>query len=276
MQVPFTYDEAWRNVVNNATVSVDVKALGAVAPVWTSDATVSLTPNETTVITAAASSPFKGALAPTSGDYTLRSGSITCTLTRTSGASTGIVITAGGAGAIIGTMQLRAQPLETAYTVQVGASDPGSVADFGPRSFPDDLPWCGVDDAQAVLSTVVALRAQPLPIITARFLVGNNLIKAGQILGRDLSDRVRVIESETVLNDEFWIESIRHELTGEDDHAVTFGLEAVPASIANLFRFDVVGSGFDDGKFASDIDDPTTLFIFDTDGRGFDDAVLAH
>lgn len=278
MARPFTYDEAWRNIVNSATVSVEVRNLQPVDVVWSSESLITLSAGETRLIAAATSAPFAGAIPPVAGiDYTLTAGTVDVSLLRTSGASATIVVKAVGGPATLTTLQLRAQLLGTTYSVQVSAMDAGSVSDFGPRSYSNDLPWCGVEDAQAVLDVLVALRAQPLPVLSARFVVGNNVARAGLLLPRDLSDRVRVVESETVLDADFFIESIAHELTGEDDHAVTFGLEAVPTPpVVTLFRFNTTGAGFGQGQLGSNVDDASTLFVFDQSGRGFANGTFAH
>ena len=249
---PFVYDEAWRNIVNTAATSIDVRTLGALQVIWTSDTTIDIADGETKLVTAAVSEPFSGAVAPVAGtDYVLTSGTVETSLLRTSGSAATIVLKAVGGAAKVSTLQLRAQPLAVAYTVQISETDTASVGEFGARNFPGDLPWCNPYDAEAVLETVVALRADPLPILSTRFMVGKNTTKAGLLLPRDLSDRVRVKQSETVLDHDFYIETIRHELTGEDDHAVTFGLEAVPTPISPVFRFGVAGQGFAQGKFGS-------------------------
>ena len=247
----YSYNEAWSNIVNTGTASVDVRAVQELQPVWTSDTTISLTTGEERLVTASTTDPFLNAVPPVNGiDYTVMSGSITTTLLRTSGGSATIKLTAGSP-AVISNLQLRAQPVTVAYTVQVSASDVASIADFGPRSFPGDLPWCGPYDAQAVLDTAVAIRSQPLPILTVKFLVGVNTTKANALLARDLSDRVTIVEPETAVSGDFYIESIGHEFTGEHDHAVTFGLEAVQIPVIPVFRFDVAGQGFDQGMFAT-------------------------
>lgn len=274
MQKPFVYDEAWRNIINSATASVDVRTPQPITAVWTSDATITLSAGEQKLITASGDTPFYNAITPVAGtDYTAVSGTVTAALIRTSGASATIILTAGGAPAVITGLQLRATPVAVVSTVQVSAVDPQSITDYGSRSFPGDLPWCGPGDAQAVLSTAVALRAQPLPVVQVRFMIGINAAKSAQILARDLSDRVTLIETETGLNGDFFIESISHELTSEYDHSVTFGLEAVPTPVSPVFRFDTTGQGFNDGKFAPGIDDPATMFRFDdsTVGRRFDE-----
>ena len=70
---------------------------------WTGyDTGINLGVSEVLTFTASASDPFINAVTPVSGtDYTLLSGAVTPTLSRTSGASTTITLTAGGGGAVL-------------------------------------------------------------------------------------------------------------------------------------------------------------------------------
>lgn len=259
MSAPFIYDEAWRNIINTGLISVDVRTPSAREAVWTLDSPLGFTASETKTFIAATSDPFLNAVVPANNtDYTIISGSISSiTLSRTSGASTTITVTAGGGGAQISGLQLRAQPVQVAYTVQVTASDAVSIADYGQRSFPGDLPFCNQYDAQAVLDTAVQLRSEPLPVLSVRFVIGgSNTTRAAATLSRDLSDRVTIVESETVLNDDFYVESIAHEIISEFDHSIIFGAEAVPpdgiVTAANVFLIGGgVGHQIGDGVLAS-------------------------
>jgi hypothetical protein len=271
----FTYDESWGNIINAGNVSVDIRAPAEVQPVWTSETPITLSAGEQKILTVTATDPFLNAETPVGStdpeagaDFTILSGSVAVRLITDSGLSTGIELTAGAGGATLSGLQLRAQPVTVAYTVQVQAEDSESIAEYGRRNFADDLPWCGVGDAEAVLSTAVALRSQPLPIITARFLVGTNATKAAQILSRDLSDLVTVIEPETYTDGDFYIESIAHELTSEHDHAVTFGLEAAPVVAENVALTDVAGRGADQGTTDTGINDPATIILTDSTDVG--------
>jgi hypothetical protein len=277
MTKSFVYDEAWGNIINSGTASVDVRTQGELQPVWTSDATVTLSAGEQKVITAAASDPFLGAVTPVAGtDYKLMSGTVTTQLIRTSGVSTGIVLTAGSGGAVLTNLQIRARPIPVAYTMQVSASDSQSISDYGPRSYPGDLPWCGVGDAQAILDLTVAIRSQPLPVVSARFVVGSEPAKASQLLGRDLSDLVTVVEPETATDGTFYVEAIKHDLTGVFDHSVTFGLESSYVEAGPVARCDTAGTGCDVGKLSRGVDDPTLVAICDTSGHGLNQAIVAH
>lgn len=278
MQKPFDYDEAWRNIVNTGTEDVGVRTPGEQIAVWTSDSTITLTSGEQKTITASASDPFFGAVTPVAGtDYTLVSGSVAVTLTRTSGSAVGIVITSTGASVLTG-LQLRATPCPVAYTLQITASDSESIDDYGRRSFPSDLPWCNQYDADAVISNAVALRAHPNPVVTTRFQITEDT-KAALLLGRDLSDRITLYEEETALEGvEFFVESIGHDISGIRDHSIAFGLEAAPVLSDTGFRFDTSGHGFDDGSFDPGVVDPDLMLRFDgsTSGHRFDDAVFAQ
>jgi hypothetical protein len=275
MQVPFSYDEAWRNIVNTGTADVGVRQPAEETAIWQSDATITLTSGEQKVITASASDPFINAITPVAGtDYTLLSGSVAVTLQRTSGSSVGIVLTSIGSAVLSG-LQLRATPIPVAYTIQISSSDTESINDYGQRAFPGDLPWCNQYDADAVLSNAVALRAQPNPIIQTRFQIAKDS-KAALLLTRNLSDRVAVYEEETALaGAEFHIESIAHEVAGPHDHSIVFGLEAAPSTPGPLAVTDSTDplAYTDSGRTAYAVDDADTIAITDSiDPARFTDA----
>ena len=272
LSTPFTYDEAWSHIINSAINNIDVRQPQTLAPVFTSELKISLSANQSTLISVASDSPFINAVVPVAvTDYQLISGSVTVSLFRDSGQSTTIKLQAGGSGCVVENIQLRAQPITVVSTIQVSALDQASVNDFGPRSFPTELPWCSPADAEAVLQVAVALRAQPLPIVHASF-VCSKIYPAivDKILSLGLSDRVTLYEDDTALSaTDFFIESIEHDFTDELDHRVTFGLEMVAnQDISPVFRFDVAGAGFNDGKFHDAIDDPATAFQFSAVGDG--------
>jgi hypothetical protein len=276
MSRDFTYNENWQNVLNTGSVSVDVRTPQPLQVVWSSDTPLALSAGEQTVITASTSDPFYGAIPPQAGvDYTTAGGAITTSLTRTSGGSAGIVITAAGA-TVVSALQLRAQPVTVAYSVQVSDSDAQSIADYGARAFPSDLPWCGRYDAQAVVSSTVAQRAQPLTQVTTSIMCGVNVPRTQATLALDLSDRVHVVEAETVTDADFYVETIGHTAPTIMEHKVTLGLEAVPVPVTPTLRFDTAGAGFDQGKFGSGLADGSNMFIFDAgSGHRFDEGVFA-
>jgi len=277
---PVVYDHGWRDLVNYVTFNVPVRQPdGTLTAVWQSQEQIVLADGETVQMAARATSPFLGALTPVEGtDYTLESGAVTVGLAGTSGQSTLVTITATGGPAIVAGLQVRAYALATVTTRVVSADEPVSVGRYGRRSMPSgrDPVWAGVHDAAAIADLILAQRAERLPTLKVT-VKGANDTRLAEQLGRDLSDRVTVVNAELGLNRDFYIEQISHTVSeGGKWHHTTFGFEAAPATIGNVFRFDTAGQGFDDGVFGGiGRDEPDTIFRFDVAGQGFDDGVFA-
>jgi hypothetical protein len=232
----FSYDESWQNIVNTASAEVDQRQPQGLQVVWSLEnfnTNIELFTPQT--VWAKLTDPVIGVVVPTvaNGDIVKTFpdvvGNVTATLIQTSGQTIGITLSAGIASTRVASIQLRAQPVTVANTITVSATpDAPSTADYGKKAFSLDAPWCNSYDAQAILDQIVSDRAQPLPVVTTKVLVGRDVATAAAILSRDLSDRVRVKETQTLLDDDFFIESIQHDLSGEHDHEVTFALEHVP------------------------------------------------
>jgi hypothetical protein len=282
---PMSYDIGWNDLVNSVTVDVQVRepvpSTEAVAPVvWEDPETIyNLSAGETRVINVKAESPFAAARTPRNigssfDEYDLLTGSVTVSLSRTSGQTTSIIIQASTAASIKG-MALRAYPIQTARTVQVTAEHPTSIAKYGRRSYTDDIPWAGPNDVTAIADLIIGQRAERLPTVSVT-VKNKNDTRLTQILTRNLSDRVTIVEAETSTNHDHWIEQIEHTIqeTGKW-HEATFGCERVPTQIANVFTFNVAGAGFDQGLFGhSGLDDPSTLFLLDS--SLLDQGILGH
>lgn len=277
MGVPFTADEPRRNVVNTASVDVAVRVPTSLDVVWTSTAVLDLADGETKPVTATAADPFYAAVVPDPTDMILAFGTVDTALTRDSGGATTILLTATGGPARVTALQLRAVSVPVLSTTRVQVSDPDSIVDYRPRSYPVSMPWAGVHDTRAILQAALAQRAQPLPVLSVRFpAVGSNAARAAAVLSRNLSDRVTVVEPETGISGDFFIESIQHDMTSELDHTVTFGLEAAPSQPANVF---ILGSATR-GVLGTNrlgkqgLDDPATVFILGSGVLGTH--LLAH
>jgi hypothetical protein len=248
------YDDGWRNIINTGTISVETRTVRAIEPVWTMDEAIHIGASATKTFIATANDPFTAAITPVSGtDYVVEVGSLSSvTLSRTSGASTTITLTAGGSGAQLTNLQLRAQPVSVAYTTQVTASDATSITDYGQRAFPTDPPFINTFDAQGILESVIEQRAQPLSIVQCEFYVPpSNTARADAILGRDLSDRVTIDVDAAFLNNDFYIESFSHSFGTELDHAVTVGCELVPTTDVDASNVFILGSSVDGHRLGS-------------------------
>src|SRR5207342_2379196 len=65
-----TYDDAWRNIINTGTISIDVRLPQELQEVWVQDEIITLGAAEVRTFIASASDPFTSAVTPVSGtDY---------------------------------------------------------------------------------------------------------------------------------------------------------------------------------------------------------------
>lgn len=279
---PLGYDHGMKAVINATAFSVPQRRpLGDLAQVWTSDTAISVGSGETVQVTAQASDPFIGAVTPVDGiDYTWSGGGTpTVALTRDSGVTTTIAISSSGGAIVVRDLALRAYSLPVAATTQVTDEEPVSIASYGRKTWPYDAPWVSVYDASALGDIIIGQRAERLPTVSTS-LDNYSDTQVTQQLTRDLSDRVTILDPGTTgLNADFYIEQIKHEITGQGNrkHVTTFSCERAPTQITTAFRFDTAGQGFDDGKFAlTGLDDPAVMFRFDgTSGHRFDEGVFA-
>lgn len=281
---PFGYSHGWRDIVNNVSFDVDERSPAADwTTVWDSNDTINLTIGETAQIDAKASDPFRDALDLELGTDVIISGAgtVAVALSRHSGQSTTISITAIGGSVTVTHLQFRARTVPTARTVKVAASDAVSIGRHGQRSYPDDVPWVSAHDAYAITQVLLAHYAQRRPTVQMR-LVSSDTDHLLQILTRTISDLITIRHGELGMDADFHIESLQHTLTrmpasGDEEencaarvHYATLGCERSGATSAtNPFTFDVAGKGFDDGVFdPSAADNPDTVFIFDDPTRG--------
>lgn len=281
---PFGYSHGWRDIVNDVSFDVTERVPEDVyTPVWSSDTVIDLTLGESIQVQAKASDPFRGALTPVSGTDILftGAGTIAATISRTSGQSTTINITAIGGDVTITRLQVRALPVPEARTIKITAVDPVSVQRHSQRSNPGDAPWASPHDAYAIAQLLLAHYAYRRPTVTLR-LVSSDPAHLLQILTRQISDLITIAHGELGLNADFHIESIEHTIARMPSdqetlagcekrvHYATLGCERTGLTVpTNPFTFDVAGRGFDDGVFdPTAADNPETVFIFDDPVRG--------
>jgi hypothetical protein len=279
---PVVYNHGWKEIINAASVEVPQRTRGAdLIDVWTSQGLLSVPAGTTATVIARSSDPFASAVAPVQDtDYTLMSGAATVTISQTSGQSTVISIAAAaGNDAVLQDLKLRAIAI-TSTSVMVTVEDAGSISKYGRKTYDSGrLPvWCNSYDAAAILGLIVAQRAERLPTMQVTMRGAGNRLRLAQCLHRNLSDRVRITESLTGIDADFFIEQISHTITaGGSEHVTTFGVEKTQPVVSNPFTFNVAGKGFDDGYFAGgSVDNPSTMFRFDTAGHGFDQGVFAN
>lgn len=274
----FTYNHGLKQIVNAVAVEIPERAPAPITAIWSTDSPISLAFGETVRIDIQAGEPFIQAVAPVADvDYTMQLGAISTDLSRDSGQSTVLTITASGGPAVVAQIAVRAVPLPVARTVKVTEEDPSSIAKHGRQTWPAELPWVNLYDAQAIAQRIVAVYAAHRPTITFRIANLNDTYMQ-QILDRRISDRITVQNDPLGINEDFIIERITHIIRQLGVlHMIEFGCQvADPVQPANVFTFNVAGKGFDDGAFGiNGIDNPATMFTFDAPGRGFNQGVFA-
>jgi hypothetical protein len=274
---PFTYAHGWKDIVNSVTFDVPDRAPTAdLQQVWQDTTTYTLSLGQSLDLTVSSSDPFVNAVAPVAGtDITYTGpGVVGVLLSRTSGASAKLTLQAIGGTVTISSVQVRAQLLSVQQTYRISMTDAGSITRHGERTYPNDAPWAGAQDAAAIANMVLLHYATRRPTVQIR-VVSSDPAHFAQVLTRTVSDRVRIVNEEMGLDSDFFVERVTHTVqrtgtTGRPPvHAVVLGCEKDLDAVANPFAFDVRGSGFDQGVFDPlTADDASQVFVFDDAVQG--------
>lgn len=277
---PFAYENGWRDIVNSVSFEVGQRAPSPdITAVWTSDSSLSLSDGQTIALGVSASDPFINAITPVQDtDYFMTTGVVNITLSKTSGASTTLYITATGGPATLSGLQLRAQAIPVMTTVKASQKDPGSITRHGEQSYPEQVPWANYQDAYAITSMILLQYSERRPTVQLR-IVSKNPAHYIQVLSRDISDRIHITNDEVSVNDDFFVERLSHQISRENQagqapvHSLVMGCEKQLVRTTNPFTFDKRGAGFDEGVFEFiSPDSPDTVFIFDDVDQGVFDA----
>lgn len=278
---PFTYSSGWRDIVNSVSFEVQERAPDAFfSVVWSGDDTLSLGIGETKIIEASTSDPFREALTPVLGtDYTLSgAGTVSIALFRNSGQSVKIIIQAIGGSVTVTGLKLRAKSVSVKRTRKISSVDSVSIAEHGERSYPGSAPWANANDAQAIAELIVAHYSERSPIVQLR-ITSSDPAHWINVVQRTMSDRITIRNDELGLNDDFYVEHVKHAIQRlwsdrPPVHSIILGCEkqlTLPAT--NPFTFDKKGAGFDQGVFdPRSSDDPNQVFIFDHPVQGVFDS----
>lgn len=274
---PFTYAHGWRDIVNSVSFEIqDRVPATSLQDVWTSEDTIVLTTGQSVDVDISASDPFINAVVPVQGIDFIKTGagSVTVTLSRTSGASARITVMASGGGATVTALKLRARPIPVAKTVKIIRQDTGSITAHGEKSYPEQAPWANANDAGAIADVILLHYARRRPTVQLR-AVTQNPAHFVQVLQRSIGDRLRIRNDELGLNGDFFIERVTHTIQRFNQpghppvHSVVFGCEKEQDIIANPFTFDKRGAGFDDGTFDAVLTDTSSsVFTFDHPTQG--------
>jgi len=204
---------------------------------------------------------------PEEHDYVQVRGDVSLVDMATSGADISVTLsddTVGfGSVSTIRDLGIRARPV-ISESVTVSETNAKVVDQYGAEKSLDlEIGPTTDADAAALAALILKKRSARRPTITAVIPNRDGSYTEAQ-LSSDLSDPVRVRVDQWMIDDDYAIEGIRHEINGMGtDHVTTLYLEQVRASrnTGNPFTFDVEGQGFDDGEFAGVDTTPDTVFI---------------
>lgn len=259
----FTYDIGWKDLINSVEFDVDQRQPSPQpTEIYSSDDTLTIVAGQTKEIAVSSTDPFYDAITPVDGtDFDLE-GIVTVSLSRTSGGSLTVRLTAGTGGAIIHGMKVRATNVPVTNTVRIAVEEPDSISKFRKKSYNETAPWLNINDALAVANILIGLRSTRLPIVTFTLKNGSR-DRLFQILNRNLSDRVHIEEDETFTDHDFFIEKVEHEISESGFyHTAQYSCERVREQVTGVFTFDDPDHGFDDGLFGYvGIDDVNKVFI---------------
>lgn len=236
---PYRHDPGTpQRVVNAASAVINQRVVNATAAVWSLGAYVqTLQAGEAVTFYARDpdGNPFKSAVTPVlTTDYTVNSGSISSVvLDRTSGAEVAVTFTAGASGCEFTSIQLRADLVAiVAQSTIVNTIDAStSIASYGTRSY--QLPISAEISplvAQDFCDDIVAAYSDGRASILLTLRGNQNDARFTAALAREVNDRVRVIEPISNVDQECYVESVRHEVLAPATHVTQFTLTAAPGS----------------------------------------------
>ncbi|MBM7788848.1 carbohydrate binding domain-containing protein [Tenggerimyces flavus] len=254
---PFGYNAGFGEVVNQVAFDVEERRpLGGVGVVWETEETFTVPSggSQQRVFTAVMDDPVDSAVAPVSGtDFEVLNGvTVNGSLTRTSGQSIEIILsnTGGGADAVVSGLRLRARSVPVARTVKVELEDVTSRDEHGPRKYDRDAPFVNQYDAEAIGQLVINQRKQRLPTVTVRVLASPTTQpeRFYPAIQRDLSDKVRILDTESAVDGHFFVEQIQHTIHQVGlQHEVELACELIPPE---------------------PLDEPSEVFVLDSTTNG--------
>lgn len=212
-----SYEPGFDQIVNKATVLTRRRTVGALQQVWQYGQTLVIPAGETRTLIARPSTPFKDPVVPVEGtDFTVTAGSVSTIIESSSGFSAIIVFGAGVGGATLDNIQLRAYPLTVASetTVPNSVDASASIATFGEQTY--QVPgWPEIEtaEAEAVANTWVT-RYQEQRASVSITLRNADDAHVEQMLQRQVGDRITIVDANTGLNNDVWIETKRLEMSG--------------------------------------------------------------
>ena len=245
----YRLQHGWDDIINSVTINVDSRTPTNRQILWEYDAVPFTVPASTTVeIEARAAAPFTTSQQSLRAE--LKSGLFApggASLSRTSGQSTTISLTAPAADRIVERLWFEGVSYPVTSTVAVTRTDAASITQNGVRDPGLSIPWGYPAAVEGILDGYLNAYQDPRRTVTVEFVnVGDDTRFVNQAT-REVSDRVTVIETRSSTNRDFYVDTINHEM---DDgglwHATTFTLGDTVTPLvadADLFILDSATNG---------------------------------
>jgi hypothetical protein len=147
-------------------------------------------------------------------DYVLTAGSVTFALSRTSGASAQLTVTAGGTGATLTSLRVRGELVTVARSHQVSFPEDTTDIPAGKIARPNVKPEISLENARQFVEMFVERRRVPIPTVTFQTITSLYASGNDSLYQRDVSDRITIIEAQTGISNDFHIEQIRQSVIG--------------------------------------------------------------
>lgn len=251
--VPSRWDSNPDEVVATVKAVVNVRTPTSTQKVWEYGGPLVLTSSQVIDLEATSNDPFKSAVVPLLGtDYSVTGTALaSVTLLETSGQRVRIRIVAGaGSATVLGVtsngIQLRAVSLPVTTTVPITSivDTALAAARYRPRDYTISL-WAEIAPNQALdLCNNFARRYQiPRDQMTVQ-IVNIDAQHLSAILSIAPSDRIHIQHTRGVINEDFFVEQMHHDLTtGGGLHKLILGCERVTDDVSA--RFGEARFGFD-------------------------------
>lgn len=254
-----SYDPGFRNIYNRATYTTKRRTLGSLVAIWSYGGSIALAASQSRTFIAKPTDPFQEAVTPVlTTDYTVSGGTVSVTLSASSGLVAFITVTATSGTPTVSGLQLRAKLLtvasETIVTNTVDASD--SIAKYSPVPGAD-IPrvlslsgWPEIDPvvAEAVCDAWITRYMVQRPQVTIQ-LRNADADHLREMLELGVSDRIRLVESNTGLSSDVWVESKQLRIAGAGGRTVT-------ATLGGEVCEELSGSVWDEGVWGTSDSDP--------------------
>ena len=231
-------EDGYRQIVNDVTFRVEQRAAQSTTQVWEYNGNIALTAAQVYTIIATTDDPLAAITTPAlTTDYTVTGTALaSVTATALGAKSVLITLTAGAGSATVGPraggngIRLRGQPVTLIGSVDavptIDVSD--SQSEFGRRPLPSDVtiwPCVAPATAAGIADAWVLTYSVERPSITVTIVnkSGRLLHQATQ---RRISDLIHVVDpTESGVDLDLTIHSIKHEIHGDWLHYTTFGCE---------------------------------------------------